>query len=83
MSDSEIIWKFLVREYTDSHPVIYLYTSNRPRSSMDSFNKVVDLTTLIFGDVYPPSLIKPVVKRFLEFKKSQYMRGEINIKPIY
>ncbi len=83
MSDSELIWKFLVREYTDSHPVIYLYVSNHPRSSNDAINKVIELTKTIFWPVYPETLIKPVVKRYLDYKKEQYMRGEISVKSIY
>lgn len=83
MSDSEIIWKFLSKEYKDEHPVIYLYVSNKPKSSANALEKVIELTNLIFGDVYPNTLIKPIAKRFLDYKKSQYMRGEIKVKPIY
>lgn len=83
MTDSELIWKFLVREYTDEHPVIYLYVSNHPRSSQNAIDKVVSFTKEIFWPVYPDTLIKPVVKRYLDYKKEQYMRGEISVKPIY
>lgn len=83
MSDSEIIWKFLSKEFTDEHPIIYLFVTNKPRSSKNALDKAVNETKLIFGDVYPDSLIKPVVGRFLESKKKDYMCGKIQVKPIY
>ncbi len=83
MTDSELIWKFLVREYPNDHPIIFLYVSNHPRSAKDAFDKVVNFIKEIFIDVYPETLIKPVVKRYLDYKKEQYVRGEINVKPIY
>lgn len=83
MTDSEILWKFLVREYPNNHPIVFLYASNHSRTNKDSFDKVVGFTKEIFLDVYPESLIKPVVKRYLDYKKQQYMRGDIQIKPIY
>lgn len=83
MSDSEIIWKFLRKEFIDEHPVIYFYVTNQPRSSKNALDRAVDETKLIFGDVYPDSLIKPVVERFLQSKRTEYMRGKIQVKPIY
>jgi len=83
MSDSEIIWKFLVKELTDDHPLIYLYTTNRPISSKNALNKAIDLTKLIFCDVYPDSLIKPIVGRYLDYKRKEYVRGKLCVKPIY
>jgi hypothetical protein len=83
MSDSEIIWKFLRKEFIDEHPVIYLYVTNRPRSSKNALDRAVDETKLIFGGVYPDSLIKPVVERFLQSKRKEYMCRKIQVKPIY
>jgi hypothetical protein len=83
MSDSEIIWKFLTKEFKDDHPVIYLFVTNHPRSSKNAMDKAINETKLILGDVYPDSLIKPVVERFLTFKRKEYMCGKLQIKPIY
>jgi hypothetical protein len=83
MSDSEIIWKFLDREYLDDNPVIYLYCCGNVRSPKTAIQKMVFDTKKIF---YPPmseQLIQTVIIGFLENKKKLHIKGLIKVKPIY
>ena len=59
MSDSEIIWKFLIREYKDDHVVIYLYCCGNVRSPKTAIDRVFEFTKQIFcpaitGQPHPP-----------------------------
>lgn len=83
MSDSEIIWKFLEREFLDEHPAIYLYCKGNIRSSKTAIAKVSDITKPIFYPAMSDFLIQAVIKGFLENKQKQYLKGLIHIKPIY
>jgi hypothetical protein len=83
MSDSEIIWKFLIREFQDDHPAIYMYVCGNIRSPKTAINKILNQTKPIF---YPPineQLITSTIKGFLDRKKIQYINGEIKVKPLY
>jgi hypothetical protein len=83
MSDSEIIWKFLEREFLDEHPVIYIYCKGNKRSSTTAITKISDITNPIFYPAMSDFLIRTVIKGFLENKKKQYIKGLIKIKPLY
>ena len=83
MEDSTIIWKFLAREYPDSHQAIYLYVSGRDRSKVTSIEQVMKFTEKIFCPPMEPFFVKTVIKGFLEYKAKQYLKGEIKVKPIY
>jgi hypothetical protein len=83
MSDSEIIWKFLDREYLDDNPVIYLYCCGNVRSPKTAIDKVSRFTEKIFYPAMTEQLIKTVIIAFLENKKKLYIKGLIKIKPIY
>jgi hypothetical protein len=83
MSDSEIIWKFLDREYLDDNPVIYLYCNGNVRSPKTAVTKAIELTNKVFYPAMSEHLIQTVIVGFLENKKKLYKKGLIKIKPIY
>ena len=83
MSDSEIIWKFLIREYKDDHVVIYLYCCGNVRSPQTAIDRVFEFTKQFFCPAIPECLLKSTVIAYLNFKKKQYQKAEITIKPIY
>lgn len=83
MSDSEIIWKFLDREYLNDNPVIYLYCCGNVRSPKTAITKMAELTNKIFCPAMTEQLIQTVIVGFLENKKKLYMKGIIKIKPLY
>jgi len=83
MSDSEIIWKFLEREFLDEHPAIYLYCCGNVRSPKTAIDKLEVITKKIFYPAMSIYLIKSVIKGFLENKKKLYIKGLIKIKPLY
>lgn len=83
MTDSELIWKFLTREYSDDHPVIYLYSCGNVRSPKIAIEKVLSLTKNIFVPGIKESTLSTIIKSFLDFKKKQYSLGLISIKRLY
>jgi hypothetical protein len=83
MTDSELIWKFLLREVTDNHPVIYLYLIGNAEQNKTAINKTLDLTKKIFSPVISETLMLGTIKAFLIFKKNQYSRGKFSISSIY
>lgn len=83
MEDSVIIWKFLTREYTNDHPVVYLYVCGNVRSPKTAIDKAMILLKLIFYPAMTEQLIKTVLIAFLDNKKKLYMKGEITVKPLY
>lgn len=83
MSDSEIIWKFLNREFKNDHPIIYLYACGNVRSPKTAIEKAVSITKPIFHPPINEHLIMTTIKAFLDNKKKQYIKGEIKIKALY
>jgi hypothetical protein len=83
MSDSEIIWKFLDREFLDDNPLIYLYCNGNVRTTKTATTKIVELTNKVFHPAMSTNLIQTVIIEFLENKKKFYINGVIQIKPIY
>ena len=83
MEDSIIIWNFLTREYPDTHQVIYLYVCGNVRSPNTAISQIKKITDKVFLPAMTEHYIQIVIKGFLEFKKSQYLKGEIQVKPIY
>ncbi len=82
MDDSMIIWKFLLREFPDSHQAIYLYCIGRDRSIKTAIDKIMPISLKIFSPL-PKTLIEKTVKAFLEHKKKKFGMGEISVKPLY
>ena len=83
MEDSMIIWKFLSREYPDSHQVIYLYVCGTVRSPKTGIDQIMKLTKKVFGPSMNDHFIKSVIIGYLDYKKKQYLNHEIKVKPIY
>jgi Sec-independent protein secretion pathway component TatC len=83
MSDSEIIWKFLEREFPNEHPAIYLYCCGNVKSPFTAIEKLMTISLLIFYPIMAEQYIKTVVKGFLENKKKLYLKGLIKVKPLY
>lgn len=75
MRESELIWKFLSREFNDSHPAIYLYVLGNTQQKTKVVNNVIDVCIGIFSCLFDKPLISTVVKAFLEFKLNQYKKG--------
>ncbi len=83
MEDSIIIWKYLSRLYPDSHPVIYLSCCGNIRSNKTAIDRIISETKIIFCPPIEEQYLLTVVKAYLVFKKKQYTRNEIQVKPIY
>lgn len=83
MDDSMIIWKFLSREFPDIHPVIFLYCQGSVRAPQTAIERVSSITLKIFYPALSKEFIEKTIKMFLEFKKMQFGRGDIKVKPIY
>lgn len=83
MSDSEIIFKFLNREYQDDHVAIYLYCCGNVSSQKTAIDFCFEFTKNILCPGMPEWVVKHTVKTYLKHKKKQYQRAEIKIKPIY
>ena len=75
MSDSEIIWKFLAREYQDDHVVVYLYCCGNVRSPKTAAERVFEFTKQIFCPAIPEWLVKSTITAYLDYKKKQYKNG--------
>jgi hypothetical protein len=87
MQDSEIIWKFLSKEYKEDHPVIFIYCrgheTGQLKSKENAIVKVTKLCQAIFGDSMSESLVKTVVLGYLDHMKKEYKFGRIKIKSLY
>lgn len=83
MSDSEIIWKYLDRQYSDDHPAIFLYCCGNTRSPQTATMKMMEDARKLFCPPYTEQFLRTIIHGFLENKKKLYMKGIIKIKPIY
>ena len=83
MSDSRIIWRFLNSELTNDHSAVYLYACGQKRSQITAIDQVLKIVNKIFLPPYTVEFLKTIVKAFLEYKKEQYIKNEIQVKPIY
>jgi len=83
MSDTELICKFLRREYQDDDPVIYLYVCGNVRSPKTAIQKALDVAKLVFFPAMTEYVIQKGVIKFLDEKKELYKRGLISVKPLY
>jgi DNA-dependent RNA polymerase auxiliary subunit epsilon len=83
MSDEIILYKFLKYELTDDHPAVYLYCVGQKKSKTTAINNSVKIVSDLFCPPYTIEFIKKIVINFLEYKKMEYLNGEIEITPIY
>jgi hypothetical protein len=83
MQDSNLILKFLIKEFQNDSIAIYLFCCGNVRSQSTAIDKVMKITKEIFMPFIEEQYIKSVVKTFLEYQKTQYELGNISVKPIY
>jgi hypothetical protein len=83
MSDSNIIWKFLQRQFPDDHPVIYIYVCGQKRSEITAIDKMMSLSKQIFCPTISENFVNTIVKSYLDRKKNDYKLGKIKVKSIY
>lgn len=83
MSDEIILYKFLKYELTDEHPAVYLYCVGQKKSQKTAIDNTVKIVNEIFCPPYTAEFIIKTVTNFLEYKKSEYKKGNIIITPIY
>ena len=83
MSDTELICKFLTREYQDEHPIIFIYVRGSDRSKKTAVERALENAKQVFFPAIPDYVIKASVKKFLEKKQKLYKEGLISIKPLY
>lgn len=83
MTDSNLIWKYLTREYQDIHPAIYQYVTSDSRSGEQVLLKIMLGVKIVFCPAISEIYVKSIVKQFLDAKKMQYHKGKIIVKSIY
>lgn len=83
MQDSELIWKSLVRNYSNDHQSLYVYASGGITTQNIVINKILNDIRKIFCPSISEEYTKVVIKGFLDYKKKQHINGEINLKGIY
>lgn len=83
MSDERILYKFLKYELTDEHPAIYLYCVGQQSSQKTAVDNAVKIVNTLFCPPYTVEFIRKTVTNFLEYKKSEYEKGNVIITPIY
>lgn len=83
MSDERILYKFLNYELNDEHPAIYIYCVGQKRSKKTAIDIVVKIVNELFCPPYTIEFIIKVVINFLNYKKTEYDEGKLNVTPIY
>jgi hypothetical protein len=83
MSESELVWKFLIRKYPNQHPFIGYYINGNAVAKLDS----IRLMLISVKDVFYPAFNEPnllvVIKAYLELKSKEYQRNEFKINTLY
>ena len=83
MKDSIIIWKYISREYPDSHQCVFVYVSGNPRGKKLAISQIVKSIEPVFSGVMSEYLMKTVAKAYLEDKLNGYKKGLVKIKSVY
>lgn len=83
MTDSNLIWKYLTREYMNTHPVIHQYVTGTFRKSEVVLGKVLSDVRIIFCPAISENYVKSIIRQFLDNKKLQYHEGKLSVKSIY
>ena len=82
-TDRELIIKMLNREYKDDHPSVYLYVCGQERAQKTAIFHIIKYVRVIFYGCFDDYILKTHIIEFLEYKKDQYKKGEIKVKPVY
>ncbi len=83
MTDRIMIRKFLIREFPNDHPSIYIYVCGQKRSEKTAIDKIMNLTSQIFCPPFSEFFLLEIIKEFLNEKKNQYKNGLIQVKSYY
>lgn len=83
MSDSEIIWKFLNKEYPNDHLIIYLFVCGSHQNKKNATQTAIKLIKLIFSDTINDAMVKTTVDGFFNLKHNLYKNGKIKVKTVY
>lgn len=83
MSESKLIYKFLVKNYKDDHPCIYLYCQGHKYSPKTGLSRIYNEIEDLFCPPFDKNTLRDEIKTFLEEKKALYKEGKIKIKSIY
>ena len=83
MSDTRIIYNFLINEFTNEHPIVYLYVCGHGRSQTSAVNKAMGLLKDIFCPPYTVEFLKEIITEYLDIKKEEYKKGKLEVKPLY
>lgn len=83
MNDVILVTKFLMREFPDEHPLIFIYVCGQKRSEQTSIEKMMSLTKQIFSPPLHEEFVLDIVKKFLLEKKNLYKKGLITVKSYY
>jgi hypothetical protein len=83
-TERELIIKSLNREYKDSNPYLYIYIRGATRARQTAINNILKYTDVIFYNCqFNENFVKLCIAEYLDYKKEQYIRGEIKIKSFY
>jgi len=83
MPESKLIYKFLVKNYKDDHPCVYLYCKGQKYSPKTGLSRIYEEIEGFFCPPFDKNTLAKEIKSFLEEKKQLYKEGKINIKSIY
>jgi len=87
MNDSNIIWKILVRQFNNDHPIISLYLSTSEHGQFKSKKGCIDKMMRFISEIVSPfiedHISREMVIYFLEIKRKEYNKGLFKIKSIY
>jgi hypothetical protein len=83
MSDSNLIWKFLLSEFKDDSLVVYLYVGATTRSRKTAIDNAMKTLRIIFCPSIDENFVKSVLIGYLDRKKEDYKKGLIKIKNFY
>lgn len=82
-TQTELILKFLNREFKDDHPSIFIYCRGyQVRSKDTSKRNILKYIKVIFQPMSDSDLLE-VIEEFLNDKREKYKKGLIKIKSLY
>lgn len=83
MSDSQLIWKILEKEYPNEHLIVYLYVCGSITNKKNATQTAINLIKLIFSNTINDTMVKITVEGFFNLKHNLYKKGMIKVKTQY
>lgn len=83
MTDTNILFIYLNKIIPNEHPIVYQYVMGGQRSKDSAITRCVGECKSAFNDAVSDMFIKKTVSQFLEFKRLEHSRGNIQITSIY